>query len=66
NLLYFLQFSSKSVGIPQGFTFADETSNRNHIRLGYSVIEKSRIPEGIDRIANAVSEAVAEPSSDTR
>ena len=47
-----------------GFTFADETSNRNHIRLGYSVIEKSRIPEGIDRIANAVSEAVAEPSSD--
>ncbi len=47
-----------------GFTFADETSNRNHIRLGYSVIEKSRIPEGIDRIANAVSEAVAEPPSD--
>ena len=46
-----------------GFTFADENSNRNHIRLGYSVIEKSRIPEGIDRIANAVAEAVAEPAS---
>ena len=44
-----------------GFTFADENSNRNHIRLGYSVIEKSRIPEGIDRIANAVADAVAEP-----
>ena len=42
-----------------GFTFSDERSHRNHIRLGYSVIAKSRIPEGIDRIANAVPEARA-------
>ena len=41
-----------------GFTFSDERNHRNHIRLGYSVIEKSRIPEGIDIIANAVPAAV--------
>ncbi len=46
-----------------GFTFADESGHRNHIRLGYSVIEKSRIPEGIERIANALRDAVADPSS---
>ena len=36
-----------------GFTFSDERNNRNHIRLGYSVIEKSLITEGIDKIAIA-------------
>ena len=41
-----------------GFTFSDERSHRNHVRLGYSVIEKSRIPEGIDIIANSVPDAV--------
>ena len=40
-----------------GFTFADEGNNRNHVRLGYSVIGKSLIPDGIDRIANAVPRA---------
>ena len=40
-----------------GFTFSDERSNRNHIRLGYSVIGKSLIPEGIDKIAKAVPDA---------
>ena len=40
-----------------GFTFSDEQSNRNHIRLGYSVIDEGLIPEGIDRIARAVPEA---------
>ena len=40
-----------------GFTFSDERNNRNHIRLGYSVIEKSLIPEGIDKIARAVPDA---------
>ena len=40
-----------------GFTFADERSHRNHIRLGYSVIEKSSIPDGIDIIANAFLDA---------
>ena len=40
-----------------GFTFADECGNRNHIRLGYSVIDEVRIPEGIDRIARAVPKA---------
>ena len=40
-----------------GFTFSDESSNRNHIRLGYSVIDESLIPEGIDRIAKAVPQA---------
>ena len=40
-----------------GFTFSDERSNRNHIRLGYSVIDEALIPEGIDRIARAVPEA---------
>ena len=42
-----------------GFTFSDERNHRNHIRLGYSVIAKSRISEGIDKIANAVPEARA-------
>ena len=41
-----------------GFTFSDESANRNHIRLGYSVIEKSRIPEGIEIIADAAPGAV--------
>lgn len=40
-----------------GFTFSDERNNRNHIRMGYSVIEKSLIPEGIDKIARAVPAA---------
>ena len=40
-----------------GFTFSDERNNRNHIRLGYSVIEKSLIAEGIDKIAGAVPDA---------
>ena len=40
-----------------GFTFSDETSNRNHIRLGYSLVEKSLIPEGIDIIAKALPDA---------
>ena len=43
-----------------GFTFSDERNNRNHIRLGYSIIETSRIPEGIDKIASAVPHAVPE------
>ena len=42
-----------------GFTFSDERSNRNHIRLGYSVIGKSLIADGIEKIANAVPEAGA-------
>ena len=41
-----------------GFTFSDERNHRNHIHLGYSVIEKSRIPKGIDIIAHAVPDAV--------
>ena len=40
-----------------GFTFSDERNNRNNIRLGYSVIEKSLITEGIDKIAKAVPHA---------
>ena len=40
-----------------GFTFSDERNNLNHIRLGYSVIEKSLIAEGIDKIAKAVPDA---------
>ena len=40
-----------------GFTFSDERNNRNHIRLGYSVIEKSLIREGIEQIARAVANA---------
>ena len=40
-----------------GFTFSDERSNRNHIRLGYSVIDRSLITEGIDKIARAVPDA---------
>ena len=41
-----------------GFTFADERNNRNHIRLGYSAIAASLIPEGIARIANALPRAL--------
>ncbi len=40
-----------------GFTFSDERNHRNHIRLGYSVIDESLIPAGIDRIARAVPKA---------
>ena len=43
-----------------GFTFSDEKSNRNHIRLGYSLVEKSLIPEGIDIIAKVLPDAQAE------
>ena len=42
-----------------GFTFSDEKSNRNHIRLGYSLVEKSLIPEGIGIIAKALPDAQA-------
>ena len=42
-----------------GFTFSDERNNRNHIRLGYSAIERSLIPEGIDKIAKALPDALA-------
>lgn len=42
-----------------GFTFSDERNNRNHIRLGYSVIAESRIPEGIEKIARALSGAAS-------
>ena len=42
-----------------GFTFSDERNNRNHIRLGYSVIGESLISEGIGMIAKAVPEACA-------
>ena len=40
-----------------GFTFSDEQSNRNHIRLGYSVIDEPLIPEGIGKIARKVPKA---------
>ena len=40
-----------------GFTFSDERNNRNHIRLGYTVIGKSLIPEGIDIISAALPNA---------
>ena len=40
-----------------GFTFSDERSNRNHIRLGYSVIDQSLIGEGIYKIAKALCDA---------
>ena len=40
-----------------GFTFSDERRNRNHVRLGYSVIGEQLIPEGIERIAKAVPQA---------
>ena len=40
-----------------GFTFSDENNNRNHIRLGYSVIGEALIPEGIGKIANALPRA---------
>lgn len=39
---------------PGGFTFSDERNNRNHVRLGYSVIEQSLIPEGIEKIKLAM------------
>ncbi len=42
-----------------GFTFSDERNNRNHIRLGYSVIERSFIPDGIGKIASALPQAVS-------
>ena len=42
-----------------GFTFSDERNNRNHIRLGYSVIGEPLIPEGIEKIARAVPAARA-------
>ena len=48
-----------------GFTFSDRIHNRHHIRLGYSVIDESLIPEGIDKIAQAVPAArrgVTEPT----
>ena len=44
-----------------GFTFADEPHNRHHLRLGYSVIKRSRIAEGIGKIAAAVPHAVPDP-----
>ena len=44
-----------------GFTFADERHNRHHLRLGYSVIKRSRIAEGIAKIAAAVPDAVPDP-----
>ena len=40
-----------------GFTFAGSKSNRNHVRLGYSLVDKSLIPEGIDIIATALPDA---------
>ena len=46
-----------------GFTFSDEGNNRNHIRLGYSVIGESLIPAGIDKIARALPKAAPEPSA---
>ena len=41
-----------------GFTFADERGNRNHLRLGYSAIDRGLIPEGIARIAGALPGAL--------
>ena len=41
-----------------GFTFADERHNRHHLRLGYSVIKRARIGEGIGKIAEAVPHAI--------
>ena len=46
-----------------GFTFSDERNNRNHIRLGYSVIGEALISEGIGKIAEAVPEAYPEQPS---
>ena len=46
-----------------GFTFADERNNRNHMRLGYSAIDKSRIRDGIRLIARALPEATREAAS---
>ena len=34
-----------------GFTFSDQRNNRNHIRLGYSAIDRFLIVEGIGKIA---------------
>ena len=48
-----------------GFTFADERHNRHHLRLGYSVIKRSRIAEGIGKIAAAVPHAVPDPGPDS-
>ena len=45
-----------------GFTFSDERNNRNHIRLGYSVIGEALIPEGIEKIAEVVPEACGDRS----
>ena len=45
-----------------GFTFSDERNNRNHIRLGYSVIGETLIPEGVEKIANLVPEACGDLS----
>lgn len=42
-----------------GFTFANEANNRNHLRLGYSAIDQSLIPEGIAKIARALPAAIA-------
>ena len=47
-----------------GFTFADERNNRNHLRLGFSVIKDSLIAEGIGKIAEAVPDAVPHPAPD--
>lgn len=40
-----------------GETFSDREENSHYIRLGYSTIDKSLIPEGIRIIANALPEA---------
>ena len=45
-----------------GFTFSDERNNRNHVRLGYSVIGEALIPEGIEKIAEAVPAACGDLS----
>ena len=43
-----------------GYTFSDERNNHNHIRLGYSAISRSLIPEGIDKITRALPAARSE------
>ena len=45
-----------------GFTFADERNNRNHIRLGYSAIDRTLIAEGIARIATELHGLVPAPT----
>ena len=47
------------------FMFSDETNNRNHLRLGYSVIRRSLIAEGIGKIAEAVPDAAPEAVPET-